>query len=327
MSDSVTYNDAIGPNGVIDPSKTLYGYFVNSHVALTFIILFALSGLVHLGQSIYYRVWWIIPTMVLCALGEVLGWSARYWSSQSPVALDPFLMQITCTILAPSFMSAGLFIILGILVNQLGPQYSRFTPKVFSIVFMTCDLLALITQAVGGAMASSAFQNGSSSTKGTHIMLGGILCQMVAITLYVLTGTEFFLRYHFDKPVRPSEVNDKASHSRDAVRRSVQLMVFSMIIATLFLYIRTIYRTIELTGGWTGPIIRNQILFDCLDAIPIIVGLATLNILSPGMLLFRTAHIPESSSGSGHESVTTTVVQGSSTPNEKVPSRGDYEIA
>jgi len=59
--------------------------------------------------------------------------------------------RICCTILAPSFMTAGLFITLGLIVNRLGVQYARLRPKVYSIVFIIADLVALVVQAVGGA--------------------------------------------------------------------------------------------------------------------------------------------------------------------------------
>ena len=48
---------------------------------------------------------------------------------------------------------------------------------------------------------------------------------------------------------------------------------------------RTGYRTVELIGGWHGHILRTQIFFDVLDAMPIILALYTLNALSPAFLL------------------------------------------
>jgi|ERR1700733_3724037 hypothetical protein len=48
---------------------------------------------IHLGQSIHYRMWWLLPTAVLAGVGEVLGWSARLWSSHNPLLNTPFLMQ------------------------------------------------------------------------------------------------------------------------------------------------------------------------------------------------------------------------------------------
>ncbi|KAG9020911.1 hypothetical protein FRB95_003255 [Tulasnella sp. JGI-2019a] len=218
--------------------------------------------------------------MVFCALAELLGWAGRYWSSQNYRALTPFLMQICCTIMAPSFMAAGMFFILGMIVNRVGQEYSRLRPKVFSIVFISFDFFSLVVQAIGGGAASSSFQKGKSATKGTNIMVTGIFIQLVAISLAVVVAIEFLIRYLWDKPLRA-----RTTPERTLMGHNEKLMLSGLAIATMWLYIRTIYRTIELLGGWQGAVIHNQAAFDCLDAMPVIIALVTLSILSPGRLL------------------------------------------
>ena len=36
---------------------------------------------------------WILPTIVLCGLGEILGWSGRLWSSINVLNANAFLVQ------------------------------------------------------------------------------------------------------------------------------------------------------------------------------------------------------------------------------------------
>ncbi|KAG8892055.1 hypothetical protein FRC00_012728, partial [Tulasnella sp. 408] len=173
----------------------------------------------------------------------------------------------------------------------------------FSITFITCDLVALVVQAVGGASASISFKTGGDPEKGAKIMVGGIIFQIFAITLYVITAAEFFIRYHFDKPVasriQAAEDTEKqpAKAPRSPVSRNIQSMSFALILATVLLYVRSVYRTIELLNGWTGPIIHNQALFNYMDALPIVLALVTLNLLNPGRLLFgRNAEYPSEQS-------------------------------
>jgi hypothetical protein len=106
-----------------------YGYTPTLWITIVFIILFSTSALIHLVQSIKYRMWWLIPTMFLGCMGEVIGWSGRAWSSQNNLLLDPFLMQICCTIFSPSFLSAANFTILGMIIRELGPRYSWLSPR------------------------------------------------------------------------------------------------------------------------------------------------------------------------------------------------------
>ena len=47
----------------------------------------------HTVQSFYFRMRWLLPTASLAGIMEVIGWSARLWSSINPANHDPFIMQ------------------------------------------------------------------------------------------------------------------------------------------------------------------------------------------------------------------------------------------
>lgn len=102
------------------------------------------------------------------------------------------------TILAPTFLAAANFIILGTIINRVGPQYSRMPAKwckyfnvsicqrgsllkadivfcvlIDAIIFVSVDVLSLVVQAIGGGVASRAVQKANGhADKGGHIMLG-----------------------------------------------------------------------------------------------------------------------------------------------------------
>jgi hypothetical protein len=105
-------------------------------------------------------------------------------------------------------------------------------------------------------------------------MLGGIAFQMVAITLYVALATEFLWRYFTDRPVRsvtPAQhdgVNDRVpiaekthTHTSRTLSPQLKQMIFALVFSTLCIFIRSVYRTIELADGWTGRIITTQLYF------------------------------------------------------------------
>jgi hypothetical protein len=262
--------------------------------------LFAITTLIHIAQATRYRLWWLFPTMVACGVAEILGWSGRLWSTFGASQFNPYLMQICTTILAPSFMTAANFIILARIIQRLGTEYSRLSPRAYSYIFITADVAALVVQAIGGASASQAAQTGiGDPEKGGKIMLGGIIVQMVAITFYTALAIEFFIRVHSNRPVRSPPIPDSPTPnliekqeqedtnkplSSDLYRKA-HLMLIGLSISTLFIYIRTIYRTIELNDGWTGRIIRNETYFNTLDGMPIVVAMFTINFFHPGFLL------------------------------------------
>lgn len=265
-----------------------YHYIPTEGVAITFIALYGLSTLIHTGQAVYYRMWWLLPTVCLCGLLEILGWSARLWSSFSPILSSPFEMQITCTIIGPTPLLAANFVILGIMIQRLGPQYSRLSPKWYTILFCSCDIVSLVVQAVGGGKAAVASGNDMNPTPGGHIMLGGIVFQLLTITIYAIFAVEFYVRYTRNLPIRRSTDSPASTESDERpefMSGKVNLMSVALLFSTTCLFIRAIYRTIELSNGWNGRIISTQVLFNVLDGAMITLALYTVNFAHPGLLL------------------------------------------
>ncbi|KDQ63571.1 hypothetical protein JAAARDRAFT_29591 [Jaapia argillacea MUCL 33604] len=276
-----------------------YNYVPTEWICVLFLVLFSIATILHIAQATRYRLWWLFPTVVTAGFAEILGWAGRLWSSQNPTLLDPYLMQITTTIIAPTPLVAANFIILGKIIRRLGSQYSRLSPKWYMIVFCSCDLIALIVQAIGGASASEAARQFKNAATGGHIMLGGIVFQMAAITVYVACAAEFFWCFYHDKPVRdtgttvtsPVYVNEVESGSQNklsramAIDKNTRLMILGLAFSTVTIFIRSVYRTVELTDGWNGRIISTQVYFNVLDGGMITLAIYTLNLFHPGRLL------------------------------------------
>ncbi|KAH7106600.1 RTA1-domain-containing protein [Auriculariales sp. MPI-PUGE-AT-0066] len=270
---------------VLLPEDTPYGYWVSKTACYIFIVLFGISTTLHIGQSVVHRLWFPLWTAALCGVGELIGWSARLWSAINPAADDPFLMQISSTIISPTFLVAANFVILGRVIFLVGPEYSRLSPTWYTKVFLTADLVALVIQAIGGGLASSANDH-AGSERGAQIMLAGIGIQFAALTIYSLLAIEFLVRVALDRPLRSLNLS-----SRGDMDNKVKSMIAGLIIGAIFLFVRTVYRTIELTDGWNGKVITNQNLFNWCDGMPIAVAMLTLNVFHPGRLIYNKDRI------------------------------------
>ncbi|CAE6466062.1 unnamed protein product [Rhizoctonia solani] len=255
-----------------------FHYVPTGWIGITFLVLFGITTTTHLLEAIYFRTMYMIPTLVLCGIGELLGWAGRYWGHLSPLNRDAFMMQISTTIIAPSFMTAAMFLILPKIINELGMEYSRMPPRL-------SDVTALVIQAIGGAMASIA-DTLDAAERGSNVMLGGIVIQLVAVVLYTILALEFILRFSYNRPARPNVMSEPRKHAGWAgVSRKVVWMLVGLAIATLFIIIRSIYRTIELTDGWNGEIISTEKWFNWFDGAPIVVAMFTFNIFHSGYFL------------------------------------------
>ncbi|KAF9238967.1 RTA1-domain-containing protein [Melanogaster broomeanus] len=278
-----TQNTSIGP----------YDYVPTRWVCITFLTLFAISTVAHIVQATRFRIWWLFPTAVFCGVSELVGWGARLYSSGAPRDLIPFEIQISATITGPTPLIAVNFIILEFIIKTLGARYSRLSPRMYMVLFLTSDVISLSIQGAGGAIAGMAAGNGRDPTTGGNVMLAGIIIQMVAITLFVIFTSEFLYRYACDKPLK-APANDLERHQALAyglgMDKRMKLALYAMGFSTICLFVRAVYRTIELTDGWSGRIIATELYFNVLDGGMVILAIFTLNIFHPGYLILPLQH-------------------------------------
>ncbi|KAJ7793298.1 RTA1 like protein-domain-containing protein [Mycena olivaceomarginata] len=281
--------------GIRDHSTTeddaQYGYIPHESIAIVFLTLFGISTLLHVGQATYYRTWWLLPTAALCGLTELLGWSGRLWSAISPTADTPFLIQISTTIMAPTPLLAANFMIFSRIIQQLGTSYSRLTPK-----WCTCDIIALVIQGVGGW---HGFQRRRSRRcqrcAGAHVMLGGIVFQFAVIVVFSILAVDTVQRYWRDRPVR----FDSSQRGVLTARLKIMLSALRTRAHTedLMCDFRSIYRLIELLGGWNGRIIHTEVYFNVLDGGMVVLAIFTFNFAHPGLLLEPQSRPPHEGRG------------------------------
>ncbi|KAL2222962.1 RTA1 like protein-domain-containing protein [Thermoascus aurantiacus ATCC 26904] len=246
-----------------------YGYKPSLAAGIVFCVLFGLSMIAHTVQLVWKRNWWCVVFTIGC-LTEVLGWAGRTWSSQCPYMMTAFLMQISTLIIAPTFFTAGIYILLGRFINILGRDSSFLSPALYLWIFCTCDILSLVIQAIGGGIASAESNkiDGDTST-GTHIMVAGIIFQMASITVFVVCAADFVWR----------AVRRNVLHT---MRDTMVPLLWAMVFSIVCIYIRSIYRTIELLEGWDGYLITTERYFIALDGAMMILAVAVFNFIHPG---------------------------------------------
>ncbi|KAF8182621.1 RTA1-like protein [Pholiota molesta] len=274
------------------PDTALYGYVPSKAVAVIFTFLFAVTTLAHFAQAIKYRLWFLFFTTFFCGCLETLGWTSRLWSSFSPLASTPFQIQITSTIIGPTPLLAANFVIFGRIVRVLGQKYSRLRPRLYTIIFTSSDVASLVVQGLGGGVAASA-NTLDGANRGANIMLGGIIFQLFIIILFSACAIEYFIRYKKDAARDASFQligrEDGSERTSEDVpgqfTTKLRFMTYALVFTTLCLFIRGIYRIIELSGGWDGRIIRTQVYFNVLDGMMVVLAIYTTNFVHPGIYL------------------------------------------
>jgi len=111
---------------------------------------------------------------------------------------------------------------------------------------------------------------------GTYTMVAGIVFQLASITVFVICAADFVRR-----TIRKRLLQ--------RVRGSIVPLFAAMIFSVLCVYVRSIYRTIELAQGWDGYLITIQRYFIALDGAMMVAAVAVFNVFHPGWLLPKAA--------------------------------------
>ena len=131
-------------------------------------------------------------------------------------------------------------------------------------------------------MASVASNNHKSPDTGDHIMVAGLSFQVATLAIFILICADFAVStlrnahaYGADDALEPNNAQ---------LRGSMKFKGFlvALAIATLCIFIRSIYRVIELAQGWEGELIKNQTYFIVLEGVMVIVAVLALNGFHPG---------------------------------------------
>lgn len=113
----------------------------------------------------------------LAIIRHVLICSSSFDTPPLVASFNGFIMQICCLIIAPAFLAAGDYILLGRLMKILGQEYSWIHPTSYAIVAITGDIISLVVQAAGGGLASGA-DTREGQDNGAYIMVGGVFWQV-----------------------------------------------------------------------------------------------------------------------------------------------------
>ena len=89
-----------------DVSGSLYffneyapSFFLSSLLLLNPRSLLSIAA-IHVGQALYFRKWYLFPTIIAGGTGEIIVWAARLASSKQPDAKTPFTVQISTGIMS-----------------------------------------------------------------------------------------------------------------------------------------------------------------------------------------------------------------------------------
>lgn len=257
---------------------------------LALLILFSIFMVVMIIESVFYHQWWFLSCWTCGLILEIIGYVGRIMSSHDINNYDAFVMQLCCLTLAPCFMMAGIYYIIAQLALIYGEHYSVLKPMQYSLIFIVCDLISIVLQAIGGGVASSAASQYKSADTGSNIMVGGLAFQVLTIGIFQFFWYVLLYRVYKEYKTNNGEnFNPDFKHIRD--RNLLLPFICGVSIAVVLVFVRSVYRLIELAEGWHGKLATKEIYFMILEALMVALNSVILCFFSPGIAYGRNSHI------------------------------------
>lgn len=147
---------------------------------------------------------------------------------------------------------------------------------------------------------------GPNQKTGINIMVAGVAWQVVSLAVFALLSFDFFLRVRATKrssctTVSPSQASAYPMHTKSSDTNGVdsfnpafaeirsrprfRFFIFGIFAATLFIFVRSVFRCAELSGGFNGPLANEQITFMVLEGCMIALACILLTIFHPGLVV------------------------------------------
>ncbi|KAJ5741784.1 RTA1 like protein-domain-containing protein [Penicillium manginii] len=265
----------------IDLAYINYQPNLGANILFLAIFAFFLAGQLVVGS--WFRTWTYMGAMSAGLILEVLGYVGRVMMHNNPFDFNAFLLYLICLTIAPAFFTAAIYICLGRIVTIYGEDISRIRPRTYTIIFVTCDIIALILQAAGGAITSIADDDQKDlSDTGVNIMIAGLAFQVASLTLFMAMASEFALR-----------VRKAPEESRNEYTASIRsgwkwkAFLLSLAAAVVTIYVRSCFRVAELKGGFDSDIANDEVMLMILESAMITIACFCMTVAPPALVMGR----------------------------------------
>lgn len=237
-----SYFDCTAVSPECPVAATTYGYYPSFGGNVFFTVFFGVLGLFQIGLGFYFRTWTFMVALCIGTIMEMAGYIGRVLMSDNPWNQGAFKLQIVCLVLAPTFVAAGVYLTLKHIVLYLGPEHSRLKPRLFTWIFISCDIGSLILQAAGGGVAAAAGNTNQFLLKvGDDIIITGIAFQVATMAVCGMLGLDFFIKVARHGNGLAGEKNlDDATPAISPMK--MKMIVGAEILAYFAVIIRCIYR-------------------------------------------------------------------------------------
>ncbi|KAI4099249.1 MAG: hypothetical protein L6R37_006051 [Teloschistes peruensis] len=250
-----------------------------------YLAIFSLLLILQLGFGFYWRTWSYTAAMFGGLVLEIIGYVSRVQMHYNPFKSNPFLMYIVVLTIAPCFLTAAIYLCLSRIILIYGEHLARFKPRTYTIIFISCDVFSLVLQAIGGAMADTADAGSDAQQTGINVMIAGLAFQVVSLSVFATLCLDFAWSVRKSGGLSSADLQVRL---RRSTPRTFYAFIGVISLATLAIYIRSVFRVAELCGGFSGRLANDEITFMVLEGAMVSAACIAITAVHPGFVLGKT---------------------------------------
>ncbi|KAF4575036.1 RTA-like protein [Pleurotus pulmonarius] len=220
--------------------------------------------------------------MVIGCYTFALGIALRIGLHFQPQGTGLYIAEYLFVVLSPCAFIAATYVLLGRLAAFIDcDEYLIVRPRRITIAFVTSDIVTFLIQAAGGGVSASS-RDLHTNEIGSHIFLAGLAAQLVSFIVFTIIFLLFLYRVY----TRRQEIWNIDSNK--AWYNDWRALGCALVISCIGILIRSVFRTIELSEGFAGPLATSEKLFYCLDTLPLFIAISVFIPFWPGRFIAST---------------------------------------
>ncbi|KAI0823126.1 RTA1-like protein [Trametes gibbosa] len=208
--------------------------------------------------------------MLPMLIGEftwAVGFGTRFGLHTQPDSRGIYIAYYLFIVLSPCAFIASEYMLLGRLARYLkSHEHLLIPPQRITIVFVVSDISTFLVQAAGALLSIS--KDVKISKTGEHIFLAGLVLQLASFAVFVILALRFLYR------VKSRDPHVWAVDAEKPWHRDWRTLALVLIVSSVGILIRCVYRVIELSQGFRGHLATTEAFFYALDSLPLFVAVA-----------------------------------------------------
>lgn len=215
---------------------------------------------------------------MFCPLGETIGYIGRALGHNNTFALGQFVMQSLLLLISPALFAASIYMILGRLILRTEATHlAPISPRWLTKIFVVGDVLSFSIQGGGGGLMANA----PTFLSGEHMVVAGLLVQIVFFGVFVSAGVVFHRRIQKNPTSASTEMENGLGWRK---------YMYTLYAASALIFIRSIFRVVEFSTGNDSVFQRHEFFLYVFDSVLMLGVIALFNVVHPGLLIGRKAN-------------------------------------